>query len=107
MPTKKDKELKINVSKLYETLEAQADFNSINEKYRSDVFIGTFLDIQEFSGKFGTTYRYTFTTDNGDKWSLLSNASILQKIIPEIPTGTKCEVYKNEKGHWRIMPYLK
>lgn len=106
MATKKEKELKINVNKLYEHLESLESFNSINAEYRSTIFKGTFTGLTEFSGKYGTTSRYTFQTPSGDTWSLLSNSTILGKVIPEIPVGTKCEVFKNEKGHWRIIPYI-
>lgn len=105
MTKAQDKKLKLNVGKLYEHLEKTADFNSINEQYRSDTFTGTFVDTEEFSGKYGTTFRYSFQTDDGNNWSLLSNSVIIQKVILEIPAGTRCEVYKNEKGHWRIMPF--
>lgn len=110
MPKKKqsskEEELLIDVKGLYEQLERQTDFNSVNKEYRNTTFTGAFLDVTTFSGKYGETYRYTFTTDSGDNWSLLSSSQILRDVIAKIPTGTKVEVFKNEKGHWRILPYL-
>lgn len=102
--TDSKKELRVNVQKLYEHLEQMGDFNSINAEYRQSTFTGNFSGSTEFSGKYGDTIRYTFQTISGDIWSLLSNSVILSKVIAEIPIGTNCEVFKNEKGHWRIIP---
>ena len=105
-PSSKEEELLINVKGLYEQLERQTDFNSVNKEFRNTTFNGTFVDCSEFSGKFGATFRYVFATESGDNWSLLSSSEILRKVSEKIPIGTRVEVYKNEKGHWRIIPYL-
>ena len=106
MTKKAFEEMKLNIKEMYELAETQSDFNSINKEYRTETFTGNLIEISEFSGKYGTTTRYSFQTENKDNWSLLSSSSILAKVASEIALFTKCEVYKNEKGHWRIMPYL-
>ena len=111
MPKKKTKEsqevnLRVNVQALWEQLEQQGEFQSINQMYRNTIFRGRFMDCQEFSGKYGVTNRYTFSSESGDTWSLLSSSTILAKTIEIIPTGTLVEVFKNEKGIWMILPVL-
>jgi len=103
---KKQEEFLINVKAMYDHAEAQSDFNSVNKEYRTSTFTGTFISIENFSGKYGETFRYNFETENKDKWSLLSSSKILNKVVLEIPVFTKCEVFKNEKGHWRILPHI-
>jgi len=104
--TESVKNLRVNIKGLYDTAEAQSDFNSVNKQYRTSTFIGVFVSIEKFSGKYGETFRYNFETENQDKWSLLSSSKILNSVCLEIPIFTKVEVFKNEKGHWRILPYL-
>ena len=101
---KKQKEFLINVKAMYDHAESQGDFNSVNKEYRTSTFSGIFISIETFSGKYGDTFRYNFETDNKDKWFLLSSSKILNKVVLEIPLFSTVEVFKNDKGHWRIFP---
>lgn len=102
---KDKKKLLINIKGLYDKYETSGDFNSINEKYRSTVFKGIYQGKEKFSGKYGETSKYLFETEDGNKWSLLSSSNTLDKITDEIPSYVTCEVYKNKKSQWEIMPY--
>ena len=102
---KAQEEQLLNIKEMYDMAEAQSDFNSVNKEYRTSTFIGNLISIENFSGKYGDTFRYNFETDNKDHWSLLSSSKILNKVVLEIALFTKVDVFKNEKGHWRIFPH--
>lgn len=61
-------------------------------------FVGTLKGGEFVDGKFGPCLRLTFTDEDGFEKTIDTKSVRLQKIMKNIPDGTKVKIFRNGEG---------
>ena len=109
-PDPKLEAYRVNLKGLF-TKGFESDQNWISAKELALPADVKFLGVTEgFETQYGTTNRYAFETEHGQKVSLLCKGKTFLRAVkgdpnegvPSLPLGKKISLYKNEKGFWEF-----